>query len=553
MSEGARPRPGAPAGRSSGLGWKWILILAVIAAAVIAAVPPQERINLGLDLRGGAHIVLEVDPGSALEHQLGLTRDRLGQRLQDLGVRYDSIVSVGHDSLEVRGADPARSSDVTSAIRDVVGETWTVEATGAGAWRLTIRPDYRGQIEASAIQTTLEIMRTRIDSLGVREPQIGQQGANRILVQLPGVEDPERVKGLIEDPARLQWKTVSYPPGVSQDASYRPGRTPEETVAQFGGKLPDDTELIPQRLEDGTALYWPLKKVSVVIGDDLRNAYRGRDEWGRPQVNFELKQEAGKRFEVVTRENMGKLMPIVLGTAEAKTVISAPRINGVIRDQGVIEGGFTVESAEDLALKLKSGAIPTDVRIMNEMVVGPSLGRDSIRAGLTAGLVGFGAVLLFMVFYYRLSGVNAVIALTLNIVLVFGGLGALPYLMGAEATLTLPGIAGLILTIGMAVDSNVLIFERIREELQKGMTVPSAVEAGFSRAFMTILDCNVTTLVAAFFLFFYGTGPVKGFAITLTIGLLASMFTAVFVSRQIFELILQRQRRRHGTAHTLSI
>ncbi len=553
MSEGARPRPGGTARGPSGLGYKWLLIVIVVGAAVAAAVPPKERINLGLDLRGGAHIVLEVDPGSALEHQLALTRDRIGQRLGDKDLAYQSIVGVDTDTLEIRGTDPARNSDVSAAIREVVGDTWTLEASGPGQWRLAIRPEVRGNIEASAIETTLEIMRTRIDSLGVREPQIGQQGANRILVQLPGVEDPERVKGLIEDPARLQWKNVSYPPGAPEDASYRPGATPEATAAQFGGRIPDDTELVPQRFEDGTMLYWPLKKVSVIIGDDLRNAYRGRDEWGRPQVNFELKQDAGRRFEVVTRENMGKLMPIVLGTAEAKTVISAPRINGVIRDQGVIEGGFTIESAEDLATKLRSGAIPTDVRIMNEMVVGPSLGRDSIRSGLMAGMVGFGAILLFMVFYYRLSGVNAVLALVLNIVLVFGGLGALPYLMGAEATLTLPGIAGLILTVGMAVDSNVLIFERIREELRKGMTVPSAIEQGFGRAFMTILDCNVTTLVAAFFLFFYGTGPVKGFAITLTIGLLASMFTAVFVSRQIFELVLLSKRKKHRTVHTLSI
>jgi preprotein translocase subunit SecD len=322
----------------------------------------------------------------------------------------------------------------------------------------------------------------------------------------------------------------------------------------FGGQIPDDTELFAQSLvgQDGSAtrVWWPLKRVSTVVGNDLRNAYRTADQWGDAQVAFELTQDAGRRFETATRENVGRKMAIVLGGVENKTVISAPVIEDVIRDQGVIRGGFDVAAAEDLALQLRSGAIPTDVTIMEERTVGPSLGRDSIRAGLTAGLASFLGVMLFMLVYYRLAGVNAVVALSLNVLLVFGTLGALPFLFnGVRATLTLPGIAGLILTVGLAVDSNVLIFERIREELRVGKTIRAAVDQGFGKAFMTILDCNVTTLVAAFFLFSYGTGPVKGFAVTLTIGLLASMFTAVFVSRQLFELVLLRRQR----AETLSI
>jgi preprotein translocase subunit SecD len=257
-------------------------------------------------------------------------------------------------------------------------------------------------------------------------------------------------------------------------------------------------------------------------------------------VAFELDQDAGRRFQLATRENLGRKMAIVLDDR----VISAPVIRGEIRDVGVIEGGFTIERATTLSLQLRSGAIPAKITILEERTVGPSLGQDSIRAGVTAAMAGFVGVLIFMVVYYRLSGVNAVIALALNLLLVLGAMGYL------AATLTLPGIAGMILTVGMAVDSNVLIFERIREELRLGKTVRSAVDQGFARAFKTIIDCNVTTLVAAFFLFSYGTGPVKGFAVTLTIGLLASVFTAVFVSRQLFELVLGSGRRR---AESLSI
>jgi preprotein translocase subunit SecD len=283
-----------------------------------------------------------------------------------------------------------------------------------------------------------------------------------------------------------------------------------------------------------------------VAGSDLRNAYRTANEWQDPVVAFDLNPDAAGRFEAATRANIEKVMAILL---DGK-VISAPTIKNVIRNSGTIYGGFTIETADDLALKLRTGAIPADISIEEEWTVGPSLGRDSIRAGAKAMIAGFLGVMLFMLVYYRLSGVNAVIALALNVLLVFGVLAALPFLFkGARATLTLPGIAGLILTVGMAVDSNVLIFERIREELDLGKTLRSAVEQGFGKAFSTILDCNVTTLVAAFFLFSYGTGPVKGFAVTLTIGLLASMFTAIFVSRQLFEVVL----RARSDAETLSI
>jgi preprotein translocase subunit SecD len=537
------------------LALKFALIAVVVGLAALAAYPPEDKINLGLDLRGGAHILMQVQTESSLKYEIDLTQSRIGQLFEDRELTYGSISPVGSTAVEVRGTDPARRADVRQALDDIVGG-WDIQGQGSGDWRVSMPAQLKSFVETNAVEMTLSTIRDRIDELGVADPTVQKQGlaGDRILVQLPGVEDPERVKSIIRSSAVLEWKVVTYPPNVGDTGNWFPPTSPEAVANLFGGQIPDDTELFAQSLvgQDGSAtrVWWPLKRVSTVVGNDLRNAYRTADQWGDAQVAFELTQDAGRRFETATRENVGRKMAIVLGGVENKTVISAPVIEDVIRDQGVIRGGFDVAAAEDLALQLRSGAIPTDVTIMEERTVGPSLGRDSIRAGLTAGLASFLGVMLFMLVYYRLAGVNAVVALSLNVLLVFGTLGALPFLFnGVRATLTLPGIAGLILTVGLAVDSNVLIFERIREELRVGKTIRAAVDQGFGKAFMTILDCNVTTLVAAFFLFSYGTGPVKGFAVTLTIGLLASMFTAVFVSRQLFELVLLRRQR----AETLSI
>jgi preprotein translocase subunit SecD len=529
--------------------WKLILIVVVAGGAFAFGFPPKDRISLGLDLRGGAHILMQVQTDSSIEYQLNLVRDYLGNGLREKELGYDSVLGTGQNALEIRGTDGSRAAEVREVLQSVVGD-WEIVSLGGGNWRVTMPPDQRVYHETAAIDTTLDTMRNRIDALGVAEPLIQKQGirGDRILVQLPGVEDPERIKRVIGEPAILSWKAVSYPPGVRQTGQWVPPDSVEALMAQFGGVLPDDTEVFVQEYRSDlggseTTLYWPLKRVSVVSGSDLRTAFRSSGEWGDPAVTFQLTQDAGKRFEAATRENQGRKMAIVLDDK----VISAPVIRAVIRDSGIIEGGFTVTSAEDLALKLKSGAFPTKVDIIEERTVGPSLGKDSIRRGLWAGSVGFVGVLLFMVAYYRLSGVNAIVALGLNVILVFGTLGALPFLFSGvtnlRATLTLPGIAGLILTVGMAVDANVLIFERIREELRLGKTVRSAIDQGFGKAFMTILDCNVTTVVAAIFLAMYGTGPVRGFAVTLVIGLAASMFTAIFVSRQIFELVLSRRAR----------
>ena len=524
------------------LWWKLALILAVVGVSAWLVYPPDEKISLGTDLRGGAQILMEVDTESAIDYELNLTQTRLGQALKDRGLSYASIAKAGPARLRIAGTDPVRREDVRRAILDFVGD-WDIRSSGAGVWDITMPGGVRQAVAASAFETTLTTLRTRVEGLGVRESATQEQGNGRILITLPGVDDPERIKDVLQDPAVLEWKAVSYPPGVTNFGEWIPPASREEVAALFGGTIPADTALYPQHFgaQQGSgpvSIWWPLKRVSVVVGPDLRSARRGQNQWWESTVDFTLTKDAGNRFQAATRENLGKKMAIVLGSAreEAKEVISAPRINDVIGDAGLIEGGFDVQGAEDLALKLRSGAIPADVRIIEERTVGPSLGRDSIRAGVTASVAGFALVMIAVLIYYRLSGLNAVIALALNVLLL---LGAMVYL---GASLTLPGIAGLILTVGMAVDSNVLIFERIREELRLGKTVRSSVDLGFRRAFLTILDCHVTTLVSAFFLFSYGTGPVQGFAVTLTIGLIVSMFTAVFVSRVIFEIVLGENR-----------
>ena len=521
--------------------WKLALIFGVLALALFFIW--WRPINLGLDLRGGSHIVMQVETQSAVKYEIDLTISRLGQYLKEKGLSYGSISSPEAGAIEIRGTDPSRRSEVRRVLDDYVGQ-WEIRDLGSGGWRVTMPLQVRNVIETNAVDTTLTTIRNRIDELGVREPIVQKQGmeGDRILIQLPGLEDPARAKEVMQDPAVLEWKTVSYPPGVSDYGSWSPPASREEAIRMFGTELPPDTELYPQRIptrEGGgtVTIWWPLSKVSTIVGNDLRTARRGQDQWGEAVVNFELSQDAGRRFESATRDNVGKRMAIVLGGVETKQVVSAPVIRSVIRESGMIEGGFDLQSAEDLALKLRSGAIPTDVTIIEERTVGPSLGRDSIRKGVFASVIGYIAIMFCMVVYYRLSGVNAMVALSMDVVLV---LGLMCYF---GATLTLPGIAGLILTAGMALDANILIFERIREELRLGKTVRSAVSLGFSRAFGTIVDTHVTTLVSGAFLYMFGTGPVRGFAVTLVIGLVFSMFTAVFVSRVIYDVSVLRPGR----------
>ncbi len=521
--------------------WKLGVIAGAVALSVFSFYPPQKTINLGLDLQGGSHLVLQVETSAAVKSEIDLAINRIGQMMKEKAITYTSITSSPDGGgMDLRGVDSARGPDVRE-ILDTIVPRWNVAPSGAD-WTVRIPDAIRQQVEATSVDTTLTVLRQRVDELGVKEPIIQKQGSSgdRIVVELPGIEDPERAKAVLQDQAVLEWKAVAYPPGVTDFESWRPPATKEAMVQMFGGNVPPNVELAPEIFTDSTGakseVWWPLQSIAAIVGNDLRSARRGADSMQRNVVDFVLSPEAGKRFQAATRENLRKKMAIVLGSSKGKVVISAPVINDVISDRGQISGRFDVKSAEDLALKLRSGAIPTAVTIIEERTVGPTLGRDSIRAGIFASLIGFVGVALFMLVYYRLSGVNAVIALLMNVILV---LGAMAYL---GSTLTLPGIAGLILTVGMAVDSNVLIFERIREELRLGKAVRTAIAQGFGRAFGTIVDTHVTTIVSAFFLFTYGTGPVRGFAVTLVIGLLFSMFTAVFVSRVIYDLVLGDRR-----------
>lgn len=503
--------------------WKWIITLIVVIGAIYLAYPPKEKIRLGLDLRGGMHLLLEVVTNDALK----MEADHVVLRLQDLFkekmVKFLRI-TIGEDTktIIIEGVDLSQESTVKDAIDQFANE-WDYSIT-SDRIRLTLKPNVVVYLREMAVNQAIETIRGRVDELGVAEPVIQKHGADRILVQLPGIDNPERVKNIIQNTALLELKLV-----VKGPVSDR-----EELLKDYNGVEPPDMEVVKSDpVKSRVHGYYLVKRVAAITGKDIRNARVGKDEFNQPVVNFTLSNQGGKIFEKVTSENIGKPLAIILDGR----VISAPVIEAVIRDAGRITGHFTLQEAEDLAIVLRSGALPAGIKYLEERTIGPSLGMDSITKGLRASLVSLIVVMAFMVFYYRLSGVNAVIALVLNIIIL---LGVMSYF---KATLTLPGIAGIVLTIGMAVDANVLIFERIRENLRLGKSVKASIPEGFKKAWVTILDSNLTTIVAAIFLLQFGTGPVKGFAVTLIIGIVASLFTAVFVSRMIFDFVLSRKKK----------
>jgi preprotein translocase subunit SecD len=408
--------------------------------------------------------------------------------------------------------------------------------SGAGTYTFTMRPNIANQLREDAVTQALQTIDRRVNELGVAEPIIARHTEDdQILVQLPGVTDVARAKEIIRSTAQLELKLVEQGP-FSDEAQARQA---------YGGNVPPDLQILPgnsggtvQGATPGT-VYYVLRRVAAVTGRDLRNARVGVDTNNRPAVNFSLNSEGASRFGTFTGANVGRQLAIVLDNR----VFSAPTINSRIDNEGIIENMGTNQEAADLALVLRSGALPATLTYLEERTVGPSLGQDSIRAGVIASVGGLTLVMVFMLFYYRLAGLNALTSIVVNLIIL---LGLMSYL---GATMTLPGIAGFILTIGIGVDSNVLIFERIKEELQTAKGVRQAVSAGFDRVFLTILDTHVASLIAAAFLFQFGTGPIRGFATTLTIGLLSNVFTAVFVSRTMFELILLRR----GAKTTLSI
>lgn len=496
----------------------------------------QKRIKLGLDLRGGSHLILQVQVQDAVRAQADSTIERLRADLNRQNIAYGSIDRNDPqkieeaDSLEIRvkGLPSERSSDFKGLITDRYPE-WLYSPVDSTSWRVTMKPAVLHQLKQDTVEQSLRTIDNRINSLGLTEPTIQRYGGSddyRILVELPGVDDPARVKEIMQTTALLELKEVKAGPYASVDAA----------LAAHGGVLPENSEIL-RSVERGEAsqtgeTWFIVGRVPVVTGRDLRNAREAqsttRTGW---ETEFSLSLEAGQRFARYTEGNIGNRLAIVLD----RRIRSAPTIEGRIEDHGTITGLRSQQEASDLALILRSGSLPASILVLEERTVGPSLGADSIRQGVISGFAGLAAVVLFMLVYYKLSGVNAVLALFLNVIILMAMLGYF------GAVLTLPGIAGVILTVGMAVDSNVLIFERIREELRGGKSVVAAVDAGFNKAFLTIIDTHVTTIVSSAFLFLFGTGPVRGFAVTLSIGLVANIFTAVFVSRVIFDYVLSRR------------
>lgn len=525
-----------------------LVILGVTCLSVVlfAGFPPsvaklKQRIRLGLDLRGGTHLVLQVVTDDAIRAETDQTIETLRQQFQRDNIIFRQLTRTQNDELMAVGVDPSKDADFRRLLTDRLTEWDLVSTEGEipNTYTLRLKPTQEQSFREQSVDQAMNTIRNRIDQLGVGEVTIqrhGGPGEDEILVQLPGVDDPARVKNIMQSTALLELKLVDSGPYPSQAAA----------AQNYGGTIPGNLEVLPsverdlQSQSEGT--YYVVQRVASISGRDLKGAYPSRDENGRPAVSFNLTADGAQRFGRVTEQNIGKMLAIVLDGR----IQSAPRINGRITDSGIITGGttgFAPQAAQDLALVLRSGALPASIKYLDEEVVGPSLGADSIRAGLIAAIASLISVIVFMLIYYKFSGVNATIAMILNIVILFG---AMAYF---GATLTLPGIAGVILTIGVGIDSNVLIFERIREELHAGKTAVSAVAASFKRVFITLVDTHLAALISATFLFLFGTGPVKGFAVTLVIGLISNMFTAVYVSRTLFEWVLSRKER----AEALSI
>ena len=503
-----------------------------------------ENIKLGLDLRGGTHLVMQVQVEEALAGLSEGNRQKVVDVLKKEGIAYKDVKTPTNTQVMVETENANDHAKIQEKLANEFGNDWGVKTTGNSVtWSLvnSAANQYRNQ----AAEQAKTIIEQRINAFGLVEPIIqrtGREEDHMILLQMPGVDNPERVKELIKGQSKLELKSV--------EGSLYPTR--EAALAAVGGTEPSDKQVLPVKQKKSAAEatnpavpaeqgFYVVERTPIVAGADLRNAQAIPNQQGIGyQINFQLKPAAAEKFGTWTGGHIGTQLAIVLNNE----IESAPTIQGQISDSGQITGNFTKEDAEDLSLVLRSGALPAGIKYLEERTVGPSLGADSIRQGIIASLVGLGLVVFFMLFYYKFSGVNAVVALILNLLILLAGLAAF------GATLTLPGIAGVILLIGMAVDSNVLIFERIREELRAGKGVQSSVDTGFDKALTTIIDTHVTTIVSAAFLYLFGTGPVRGFAVTLTIGLLANLFTSVYVSRSMYMWTLNRGGRK---AETLSI
>jgi preprotein translocase subunit SecD len=528
----------------SNVRWKFITILVVFVVFFAVGTYPilaqryhlpapgwlmDKQLKLGLDLKGGVHLVLRVQTDDALKLETQTEMERLREELQSRKIPFANLTLIGVSQFRVEGVPP----DQDAAFRTAAQEVQTNFDRGSGVngtYTFTMKPNIQNNLRDEAVVQARQTIERRVNELGVAEPSIAQQGANgdQILVQLPGVSDVERAKGIIQSTGRLELKIVEQ------------GPSPTRESLLVNGQVPAGMEIVPGSSGtpgDSGTVYYLLRATASVTGRDLRSARPTLDENNQPAVSFTLTTEGGRKFGKLTGENIGRQLAIVLDGR----VQSAPRLEDRITTDGRIHGSFTQQEAQDLSLILRSGSLPATLTYLEERTIGPTLGADSIRSGILASIIGLLLIVLFMLVYYRLSGVNAVIALIFNLVIL---LGLMAYI---GAVMTLPGIAGFVLTMGIGVDSNVLIFERIKEELEAQRGVRQSINAGFGRVFWTLFDTHIAALISVAFLFQFGTGPIRGFAVTLFFGLMSNLFTSIFVSKTLFEMALAGRQQQVAT------
>nr|WP_316653948.1 protein translocase subunit SecDF [uncultured Gellertiella sp.] len=523
--------------------WKTVLIWLTIAASVLIAFPnvlsnsvvssfpsflPQKKVTLGLDLQGGSHIMLKLERADIIKERLETTVGDVRAKLRDANVRYTGLAGTGQ-AVQVRISDTAQVEAAKTALQSLTGlvstgtfgggsnREATLEDGGDGLLKIDITDEGIDYRISSAVTQSIEVVRRRVDELGNTEPLIQRQGKDRIIVQVPGLQDPQRLKALLNQTAKLTFQMVDLSVPVKEAISGHP---------------PAGTEVLYSR--DDPPVPYVVEKRALISGEDLVDAQASINQQNsEPVVSFRFNSKGALRFAEATQQNVGKPFAIILD----KQVISAPRINEpIIGGSGQISGNFTVETANDLAVLLRAGALPATLTVVEERTVGPSLGADSIHAGILAGIIGAVAVVAFMLFFYGFLGLIANVALAANVIMIMAVLTML------GSTLTLPGIAGIVLTMGMAVDSNVLIYERVREEVRNGRSFVQALDLGFEKALATIVDANLTTLIAAVILFFMGSGPIRGFAVTLSVGIITTVFTAYTLTRWLVAVWVKKRR-----------
>ena len=517
-------------------GWRISLIAAFVVLSFLYLTPtlasklpswwgpflPKDKIHLGLDLQGGTHLVMEVDTQKAVEGSLDLVATDLEDTLNGKNLRFKRVARSGSDKVTVVVYEKGTAETVQKLIKDkypTYEQSPTFDEGGFVAMTLSVSEKDAQDRKDKAVQQALETIRNRIDQFGVSEPTIQREGINHIVVQLPGIKDPQRAIDLIGRTARLDFKMV------------------REDISPTSGTIPDDAELLKEKMVDSTTgavteIPIVVQKKAMITGDLLTDAQvRIDSQFNQPYVGIEFNSLGAKLFDQVTAANVGKRFAIVLDNNIHSAPVIRERISG---GSAQISGNFTEKTAADLAIVLRAGALPAPVKIIQNVTVGPSLGQDSINKGLYAGLIGVLLVVAFMAVYYKLSGLVANLGMILNILYLMGALSAL------GATLTLPGIAAIVLLVGMSVDSNVIIFERIREELKLGKTPKAALDAGYDKAFLTVMDSHITTLITAAVLFQFGTGPVKGFAVSLSLGVIINLFTSLIGTKVIFDLFLHK-------------